>query len=222
MPNTKVSTLIFKAFTMVAIIIFIYGWIKFSSKKNELPIIQGIVLAEEQVLKAFLLQSTNKNIFNIDKLKGHWTIISYGYTHCPDICPTTLMTLSSLLNHLDESNQKGQLNAIFYSIDAKRDSIKILTQYTNYFSQDITPLRAKDKSMANIFEQQLGIQVQYNENKATNTYEVAHSVSMLLINPNAALQAVILPNISNLGIEHFEEQQLYIDFLKVRYYYETK
>jgi protein SCO1/2 len=222
MATKNLSSFILTTFAVVVVIIMVFSWVQFSITKIQPPLIQGVVLTTAKSLKPFYLQSLNDNMFTKEQLQGHWSIISYGYTHCPDICPTTLMTLTSLLELVNDSNQQGQLKTIFYSVDAKRDSSEILKSYVSYFSEDIIGLRALDKPSAKIFEQQLGIQVKLSEKTTSSPYQVAHGISLLLMNPNGALQAVFLPEVSDLGVENFTEQQLFIDFLSVKRYFETK
>ena len=205
----------------------------------ELPKIQGIILKEAQLLTNIQLANHLGQAINSDYFIGKWHFISYGYTQCPDICPTTLFTLTQLANLLNASNDKLDTQFIFYTIDPDRDSQTILAQYIHYFSDKFVALRAKTSLDAQSFQQSLGIKVKINRAyvdkadkhaiknqdaisaaKDQSFYQVSHGLTILLINPAAELQAVFMPEVTKLGMNSFTPDILYRDYLKVIKYYQ--
>lgn len=81
----------------------------------------------------FTLDSLDGKI-NKDDFKGKVLAVYFGYTLCPDVCPTSLSTLSQALNQLNI--EKDDLSAVFVSVDPQRDSLQNLNEYAKYFHQN--------------------------------------------------------------------------------------
>ena len=80
-------------------------------------------------------QSIESENIKLTKYKGKVILLFFGYTNCPDICPTTLLDISRTLKELKDDAEKVQ--AIFVSVDYKRDTPQFLNQYVNYFDKRI-------------------------------------------------------------------------------------
>ncbi|ALO35748.1 hypothetical protein CMT41_14255 [Colwellia sp. MT41] len=192
----------------------------------DLPKIQGIILNDAQLLTNVQLTNHLGQAINQDYFKGKWHFITYGYTQCPDICPTTLFTLTQLADLLSASHDKPETQFIFYTIDPDRDSQAILSQYIHYFSDKFIAVRAKTSADDQNFQQSLGIKVEITRPRAISAsqsgplYQVSHGLSILLINPEAELQAVFMPEITELGFNSFTPERLYRDYLTVINYYQ--
>jgi len=207
----------------------------------ELPKIQGVVLKTAQQLTDIQLTNHQGQVVNRDYFLGGWHFITYGYTHCPDICPTTLFTLTQLADLLSTNHKNLDTRFTFYTVDPDRDTQQILTQYIHYFSEKFVAMRANSLANAEIFQQSLGIKVEiingYENNSDKRTikkeltipaeknepfYQVNHGLTLLLINPDAELQAVFLPKKTALDIKIFSSEVLYHDYLKIIKYYQQR
>jgi len=181
------------------------------------PSIQGAYLQPARNLDSFHLLDHNHRSFTREQLKGQWHLIAYGYTHCPDICPLTLVRLAELKRTLDEEDTYPDLQVLFYSVDSARDTPEQLALYTQYFHPDFIGLTRAPAPMGNYknFEQSLGILSRTREEENI----VSHGVMLLLINPKAQLQAVFKPEPNDHGMLHFDERRLLLDYHAVRRYY---
>jgi len=179
-----------------------------------LPRIQGVYLNPAAELAPFELRDHHNQAFTPAKLRGQWHLLSYGYTHCPDICPMTLVRLSELVQRLRQNNRYPDLQVLFYSVDPKRDKPKQLAQYVPYFHPEFIGLtqapKAADKAQA--FEQSLGIIGQVD----SKTGDVSHGVRLFLLNPKGRLQAVFEPESRLTGPPDFDTDQLFQDYVKAR------
>lgn len=236
-----------QALTVLAISIIIASTIYFyhltvntnSHNDVELPKIRGVILKTAQQLTEIQLTNHQGQAVNREYFLGSWHFITYGYTHCPDICPTTLFTLTQLADLLSASHKNLDTRFIFYTVDPDRDTQQVLTQYIHYFSKRFVAMRANTSINAEKFQQSLGIKVEINRGNVNNDgqgiinnkqtiltkendsfYQVNHGLAILLINPEAELQAVFLPKITELGIESFTPDVLYHDYLAVIKYYQ--
>jgi protein SCO1 len=84
----------------------------------------------------FSLHSVGGSI-NLSSLRGHVVLLYFGYTWCPDICPTNLAMISGALRALN-AEELDQVKALFISVDPERDDLKRLAQYAGYFHPGIT------------------------------------------------------------------------------------
>ncbi len=128
--------------------------------------------------------------FNRDSLLGKWQMLFFGYTHCPDICPTTMTTLSRV-DSLLENTQAGQdFRVIFISVDPERDSPEHLQKYMNFFNPKFVGLSA-DHQTLNTLSLGLGVVFQRVENESNpENYLMDHSASLLLADPKGRIVAL--------------------------------
>ncbi|HEC20854.1 MAG TPA: SCO family protein [Gammaproteobacteria bacterium] len=89
-------------------------------------------LATPKPLSEFQLMASDGRPLNRDRLKGKWTLLFFGYTHCPDVCPTTLSELATMAGQLTPEIHKDT-QFIFVSVDPRRDTPQSLAEYVQYF-----------------------------------------------------------------------------------------
>ena len=153
------------------------------SKKTEF----STVLDDPIPLSEFSLTANNGSIFNIESLKEKWSLLFFGYTNCPDVCPLTLHQLSQANKEL-ESKVEHLPNIIMISVDPDRDTTKILDKYVTSFTGNVigaTGSIAEIKKLTG----QLGIFFEANKGEGKN-YSVNHSAAVILINKKAEFHAV--------------------------------
>jgi len=191
-----------------------------SNSHSPLPKIQGIVLTSGQTLADFSLIDHLNQPFNQKSLIGNWHFITYGYTQCPDICPTTLFTLTQVAEKLRESKQPSNTRFIFYSIDSLRDTIEILANYIQYFDVSFIAAKTNNPLEKQHFESNLGIKAIITKND--RGYQVSHGLNIFLINPEGELQAVFIPKRTEIGIEDLTSEQIFDGYLQVKAYYKNR
>jgi protein SCO1/2 len=150
-----------------------------------------LTLPEPRVIADFALIDDDGEPFSLDNLRGQWSLIFFGFTHCPDVCPSTLNHLKLVHENLDQMNGDSPGHQIlFVSVDPDRDTPEKLQQYVNYFHPDFIGVTGPQEQLAALTKQ-LGIayRVQQHEQGSTQ-YNVDHSVSVLLTDPQARLRGV--------------------------------
>lgn len=183
------------------------------------PAIQGAYLQPARKLGNFQLADHHNENFGRQHLMGRWHLVSYGFTHCPDICPLTLARLAQLKQTLERDNVYPEVQVLFYSVDSERDTPEQLALYTAYFHPEFIGLtRAPGNSGYRNFERGLGILAESSLERDS----VNHGVMLMLLNPEAQLQAVFKPERNEHGLYHFTEKKLYEDYRAVRDYYAQK
>lgn len=151
------------------------------------------VYVDPKPLREFVLTDHNSNPFDLARLKGNWSFLFFGFTHCPDICPSTLASLSKLREHLTEGiNGSNNVQFVFISVDPKRDTAAILRQYTSYFDPSIVGVTGLELELRNLTGQ-LGALFEFESAPDQASYQVYHTSALFLINPQGQYVASMTP-----------------------------
>jgi protein SCO1/2 len=163
---------------------FAVSWIINSNKPVELE--AGLWFGDQaRALPEFELIDHNRNTLNRDSLKGKWGLMFFGYTHCPDICPITLQTMSDMVKAIEDPDVVKELSIYFVSVDPERDTPEILAGYVTYFNPDFTGATAPIEKLTPL-TRSIGIAHQIrNKTDDKPEYDVDHSSAIVLINPQA-------------------------------------
>jgi protein SCO1/2 len=118
---------------------------------------------------------------------GQWSMVFFGYTHCPDICPMTMSIMDNVVDELAKNNTQP-LQVVFVSVDPKRDTSEKLGQYMAYFNEDFKGITGE---LADVLAMtsDLGIVASYTTIEGTSDYLVDHTASMLLVDPQGRIRA---------------------------------
>ena len=189
------------------------------------PLIQGVLLPEGRELQPFSLLDHHNRVFTNDNLKGRWHLVSYGFTTCPDICPTTLSQLAIVASQL-EQHGSADLHFLFYTVDHRRDTVSQMASYIPYFHPDFVGLTHLDDSDNPHlpFEQSLGVIAQLvpimepGVDGSANDYQVNHGTTLFLLNPEGKLQAIFEPDKDLPGTHTFDPDKILRDYLAIRQY----
>ena len=198
----KVAVFVVAALAICAGLAFGILW---SSKTAEPPEIAGFVYPEPKEMSPFRLTEHNGSNFDLDSLKGKWTFVYFGYTYCPDVCPTTLVELSRVQKSLADAKLDSNNQYVFVTVDPQRDTPQRLAQYVVYFNKKFIGVTSSDESLAK-FTQDIGILYGYPEGRKGKNYAVNHSSTVALFDPDARLHAIFTsPHKAAEIVEGFEK-----------------
>ncbi|WP_427981484.1 SCO family protein [Agarivorans sp.] len=151
------------------------------------------------VAKSAVIAKVPNNLFKITSSDGRFKGLSdkkrlyiayFGFTHCPDVCPTSLAVLSAALQGIS-APQAEQLQSLFISVDPKRDTPEMVTTYAHYFHPDIVGLSPQEGQLLGL-SQSLGVYYQYVEIPDSELeYSVDHNSFFYFINPQGELLAKV-------------------------------
>jgi protein SCO1/2 len=148
--------------------------------KEQLQINGAIVLDKPRIFSDFELEDHRGEVFNLDRMKGIWTIVFFGFTHCPDICPTTLTMLNETYSKLKDS-EKELLQVVMISLDPERDTVEKLAEYVPYFNPEFTGVTGNKHLIRRLTAE---LNVAYNQVPLSgDDYTVDHSTQLILVNP---------------------------------------
>ncbi len=156
------------------------------------PTLQSlIVLPEAKTIADFALQDEAAKEFSLAEFKGRWSLLFFGFTSCPDICPNTLYQLQQVRAELAKHLAEDELPVIYLvSVDPGRDTPEKLAQYLSFFDPAFKGLTGDDRQLRAL-TMQLGIAYHVAEHDDNSTeYAVDHSASLILLNPQAQLYGV--------------------------------
>jgi len=153
--------------------------------------IKGVIIESPPgVLPDFNLTSQNGTPFTKKELDGKWSLVFFGYTNCPDVCPTTMGTLDRVSRQQDVPTDTQYL---FVSVDPKRDTAEKLKEFIGFFKNDkFTALRGERAEIDKLTEK-IGVTFDYEEAGADGNYIVNHYAAIFVIDPKARVRAYILP-----------------------------
>jgi protein SCO1/2 len=136
----------------------------------------------------FSLESIN-GPFHLKDLRGKVVLIYFGYTFCPDICPTNLSMMAQALNALTEEELQ-QVQGLFISVDPERDSLKQLAVYTDHFHPNIIGITGSPDDLARIAKQ-YGAAYRKMEGESEGGYLIDHSSNTYVVAPDGSLHTAL-------------------------------
>lgn len=161
----------------------------------------------------FNLVNHREEVFTLGSLKGHWTFAFFGYTHCPDVCPTSLAMLAQVMDRLREIRPAATLpQGLFVSVDPQRDTPETLAGYVPYFDPDFTGVTG-DAGQIKTLTRQLGILYLKSDGENAADYLIDHSAAIILFDPQGRFHALF-------NVPH-DADKIASDFLLIRDYYEA-
>jgi len=125
---------------------------------------------------------------SLKDFRGKVVLVYFGYTMCPDICPTNLSMMSNAFSQMDEKELE-KVQGIFISVDPQRDTMERLAEYTHYFHPSIMGISGQADVIREIADRYgAAYQMVVQKDSATN-YVVDHSSETYVINPQGKLVA---------------------------------
>jgi protein SCO1/2 len=147
------------------------------------------ILPEPRKIAPFSLVDQRGDAFDNSSLLGHWSLLFFGYTSCPDICPVTLSVLAQVEKRLTEAGDLGQLKIYLVSVDPERDSADVLGKYVSAFSPRFTGVTGSRAELAEFGKQ---LNVAFMKMPGTNgNYVVDHTGNIVVVNPKGQYHAFI-------------------------------
>lgn len=149
---------------------------------------QALVLTQPRPLPDFGLIDHRSEAFGPARLRGRWTFLFFGFTHCPDVCPTTLQTLAAARNALDELPARDRPAVVMVSVDPGRDTPAQLAGYVPYFHPEFEGVTGPTAALEPLTT---ALGVAYSHTPAADGgYTVDHTAAIFLIDPAGRLAAV--------------------------------
>ncbi|NND82778.1 MAG: copper chaperone PCu(A)C [Gammaproteobacteria bacterium] len=154
-----------------------------SDKPATLPeFTNTIMLPQSRPFSKFRLVDHHGHEFGPQQLRDYWSILFFGFTHCPDVCPTTLATLAQVKQQMQAKGQWGNYRVLMVSVDPNRDSVERLAEYVPYFDDEFVGITG-DLPTLTEFARQAGVVFARRGEVNERDYDVDHSAALILVNP---------------------------------------
>ena len=151
------------------------------------------LLPDPKLLTAFALTDDKNRVFDLARLKGKWSFLFFGFTHCPDVCPTTLAVLARARDNITKSMVGSEnIQFVFISVDPNRDTAGKLRQYVDYFDASFLGVTGDNAQIGNLAGQ-LGAAYEVAIAPGMENYPVYHTTGVYLVDPRARFYAVFTP-----------------------------
>ncbi len=173
---------------VIALIALLIGfgasWYLADTRPIELE--SGLWFGEQaRVLPAFELVDHNGDTVDPERLADKWSLLFFGYTHCPDICPISLQALADMMSSIDDEHVRERIQVYFISVDPERDTPELMSSYVTYFNPDFIGATTALEGLR-VLTRSLGIAHEFRNREDGNpVYDVDHSGSIVLIGPDA-------------------------------------
>ena len=183
-----------------------FGVIKNLPEKKPTEVkIAGLFLPMPKEIADFQLTDNTGKAFNKDNLKGHWTMMFFGFTNCGMVCPTTMASLNSMYRTLQQQIPDKQLpNVVMVSVDPERDTQEKMNDYVTTFNKNFIGARAELPEITQLEKELHLVAVKMQAGTGKNQYTINHSAEIMVFNPEGKLQAFM-------SYPH-DAQQMVIDY----------
>ena len=153
-----------------------------------------ILLPQSRTLPALQMTNQDGQPVMVNELKGKWSLLFFGYTFCPDICPTTLAQLRELNTLLPEA-ARNNLQVIFVSVDPNRDTPAQLKTYLGYYNAGFEGLTGDEASLQKLAN---GVSIPFiPADTSKENYTVDHSGNLVIVGPDGRQRGFIRSPLNN-------------------------
>lgn len=148
-----------------------------------------LAYGQPRTLSNFELATSSGSSLDKARLLGRYSVLFFGFTHCPDVCPTALSVLRDTEKTLGAA--ASQVNFVFVSVDPERDDLVALGNYTKFFSAQFIAATGPDSDLLP-FTRELGV-LYFKQAAAAGDYSVDHSAHFVLLDPQVRVIGIIRP-----------------------------
>lgn len=147
------------------------------------------VLPGGRDIAAFELRDHTGAVFASERLRERWSLLFFGFTHCPDVCPQTLLTLADAVARIEAAGVAAP-QVVFVSVDPERDTPARLAEYANYFNPEFVGITGEHAELQKLTRDLGLLYVSQRQGEDDQDYQVDHSAALVLVNPAGRMQAL--------------------------------
>jgi protein SCO1 len=156
----------------------------------EVELATGSYLTPSRKLPDFSLIDEQGRLFGNANLRGHWSLLYFGFTNCPDLCPATLTTLAAMQKRLRADPTAVLPQVVFVSLDSGRDTPAQMAKYLPNFDPGFIGLTAADQPAIEAVARQFAVAAAIRPTAGGN-YTIDHTGAIFVLNPDARLTAIL-------------------------------
>lgn len=152
----------------------------------------GTVFPVPHDIAPFHLVSADKKPFTNTDLNGHWSVLFFGFTQCPQLCPTTLAVLNETYQLLEKKKNITLPQVVFISVDPDRDTPPVIQKYISSFNKNFKGATGTQQEIKTLTAKLNILYMKIPKQNADDpmAYQIDHSGTLLLVNPEGKLLAL--------------------------------
>lgn len=159
--------------------------------ENRAPTLQtATVFPQPRIITPFQLTDDEGKPFTLENFKGHFSLIFFGFTHCPDLCPTTLAMLNKSYKMLEDAKLKNLPQIIFISVDPEQDDAKSIKTYLGSFNPAFLGATGTKEQLDKLTQEMSVLYTKIVSAGDTEHYSIDHSGALILVNPQGQFYGV--------------------------------
>jgi protein SCO1/2 len=180
---------LFVAFGLVLALAALIAGIQIGLQANRVPELKATILyPQPRELTGFTLVDGAGDDYGIERWHGQWRLVFFGFTNCPDICPSTLAMLRGVVRALPADRRP---KVTFVSVDPERDKPEAIGEYARYFDPEFEAVTG-DHQQLTALTRQMGVVYRIEPHESGDTqYGVDHSSAILLVDTEARLRGAL-------------------------------
>lgn len=163
-------------------------WLSWHLMQTPRVLLTATLLPAPVELAEFSLSDQHGSAFSRENFKGHWNLVFFGFTHCPDVCPLTLQVLADARRQMQAQGLDPLPRIVLVSVDPERDSPAVLARYVGHFGDGIVGLGGELAELRKLTTK-LGIYFEKSGIDGDN-YSVDHSSVIIVIDPDGKFAAL--------------------------------
>ena len=173
---------------LIAVVLgmFVYSVTRTPTLSNEELMERGLyVFPEPREIQSIELTDHTGEPFTLEDLRGQWSFVFFGFTNCPDVCPTSMSVLAQAHRQLEEEYPEAadDFQGVLVTVDPDRDDQQALARYVQAFSPAFVGVRGDKVATAQLTTQ---VNVVFAKVPADEGgYQVDHSANIVIVNPRA-------------------------------------
>jgi len=144
------------------------------------------IYPEARTLAPFELEDATGSAFTEDDLRGRLSLLFFGFTNCPDICPDTLGVLARSMEKLETMRVDTVPQVVFVSVDPQRDAGNTMRDYVDYFDERFLAVTGDDQALADLTGQVGAMFVRHSPDES-GYYAVDHSGMIVIVDPQGRM-----------------------------------
>ena len=151
------------------------------------------ITGNKEFAQDFSLQDPQGKTRTLADYKGKAVVMFFGYTHCPDVCPTTMAELNQVMQKLGPDDAQ-RVQVLFVTVDPQRDTSELMGQYVPAFNPAFVGLRPADDAALKEVTKSFRVVANKVEGSTPNNYTIDHTAGIYVFDPNGQLRLFMRPD----------------------------
>jgi protein SCO1/2 len=213
--NIFVTVIVLVAFSLLSVGMFVSKLLSPRlMTEQDLQLNGAYVFDQPRIIKPFQLVDEDGQEFTLEKLQGVWSLLFFGYSSCPDICPTTLADLKQFKSMLAGTPYAADTQIVLVSVDPGRDTVAQLRQYIRYFDPQFIAVTGDFMALQNLAA---NVNAAFTKSISADgeSYQVDHTSNIVLVNPYGHYHGFFKPQ-ATLSEGQFDPGKLKITYQSIR------